>query len=872
MASNKAAYSDNSSLVSFGANESAFDRDEEPSRGAAARFDVEAPKAKGGGATFARIYKSAQSSFVVEQKTDPKTGKKMGRLKSSVVNDEGKYIWKRVAVVSALCLAVLSVVVAVSVGSWQESSRSSLGSDSSVPASFSPSPGAGPIHNPSNPVQYTSRGASSSYCAVCSNAPPRSWGWLFGWGACVCNAGWGGPCCNVPFLNAGECASYDKVGFRPTLQHGVVAGTPFHANLKTQPCSTRWSMNALGMGVAPVVVNTLYLIIEESPPQYVLDGLKNIDKNLLAKNNWSVVWDFMTMFTKIFTDDRLAEYRMMNELATCKNGQVAKDFVNDPTGLVALHTMGKCYEEEKNVLSELHGDRYKPDLVEMNNFWRLIEPSKTMMGAMVDDPKSDQVPVAWIRKDDIFGWLRVVGSNPDMLRAAKASDFGVDFDVTDDMYNQAMGESGAGTLAAALADNRLFMLDFSLLGEGVLNNSGKWLFAPKALFASVKGKPPHHLVTVAIQQFQKPSSDYPLVGAPKPSRREWSDSTLTDAERKALVRWAIAKTSVQVAESTYFEVVTHFGATHLAMEPFMMATNIALHPTHPIRKLLEPHFEGTLHINQGAVDALIAAGGVIEKIFPPPIAVAQAIAVQASKNFLQNFNDQMLPDTFVRRGTNTVPQEYPFRDDGLLLWKAISDFTTKYVTLTYKDDAAMRADPWLKCFWDMLNSPTQGTMKKTGDNNMGLLYTRSYLSKFLTLIIWTCSGQHAATNFPQRDVGSHISMNPTASWGDGKIGDPNISISKWQEMMPPMNEALDQLNTEYLLGAVHYNRLGYYSEDYKAGWFSGVYRDAELKFQADLAIVKATIDARNKVAGTMRGDGNPYTILSPENTPNSINI
>ena len=86
------------------------------------------------------------------------------------------------------------------------------------------------------------------------------------------------------------------------------------------------------------------------------------------------------------------------------------------------------------------------------------------------------------------------------------------------------------------------------------------------------------------------------------------------------------------------------------------------------------------------------------------------------------------------------------------------------------------------------------------------------------------------------------------------------------------DEALDQLNTEYLLGSVHYNRLGYYSEDFKSGWFTGVYRDAELAFQAALATVTTTIDARNKVVGTMRGDGNAYEILRPANVPNSINI
>ena len=93
------------------------------------------------------------------------------------------------------------------------------------------------------------------------------------------------------------------------------------------------------------------------------------------------------------------------------------------------------------------------------------------------------------------------------------------------------------------------------------------------------------------------------------------------------------------------------------MEPFMMATNMAFHDTHPIRKLLQPHFEGTLHINQGAVDSLISVGGVIDKIFPPPIELTQTIAVQACKDFLENFNDNAFDKAFELRGTLTLPEE-----------------------------------------------------------------------------------------------------------------------------------------------------------------------------------------------------------------------
>jgi arachidonate 15-lipoxygenase len=138
----------------------------------------------------------------------------------------------------------------------------------------------------------------------------------------------------------------------------------------------------------------------------------------------------------------------------------------------------------------------------------------------------------------------------------------------------------------------------------------------------------------------------------------------------------MAKTSVQSAESSYFEAVTHFGLTHLVcsnpylstsspaqrslspfaslaqvMEPFMIATENAFHDTHPVYKLLKPHFEGTSFMNQGAVDSLLARDGTIDKIFPPPIEVVWSIASAAARDWLGDINNVMFDVAFEQRRT-----------------------------------------------------------------------------------------------------------------------------------------------------------------------------------------------------------------------------
>jgi arachidonate 15-lipoxygenase len=674
-----------------------------------------------------------------------------------------------------------------------------------------------------------------------------------------------------------------------THEHSVMPGIPFHVDIETVPDSNAWAIDALGQGLAPVIVNMLYIDIDEFPPQYVLDSLDRVAVATNDNSYWSLVKEVFNMFYEIFTDDRLVELEMVQNLASCQG--VAGDFIKDSTGLTAISTMGRCYEEEMDALDGIYTGQYKPTLPEYNAFWRLIDSEESIMAAMVEDVQHT-VPTGWMKDDIMFGWLRRVGSNPDMLRLAKSSDIGANFPVTDAMYNQAMDQSGAGTLDAAMADGRLFIMDFALFGDGVINNNGKTLFAPKALFAVPISQAygTDGLRTVAIQQFQKPSTDYPIMGAPKPNRRIWTDASLTVSEKEELVKWVMFKTSVQVAESSYFEVVTHFGKTHMVLEPFLMATDNACHPTHPLRKLLMPHFAGTDHINQGAVDSLIAAGGTIDKIFPPPIETVQAIAIVGAREFLQDFNNQFFDTAFRNRGTwiGSKLTEYPFRDDGKMIWDATLKWTTDYLNIAYSSDSAMRADPWLKCWWDMLVSPSYGMLKNAGDVGNGALYTRGYLAKVLALIIWTGSGQHAATNFPQKDVGAHVTMNPTAAWSEGKTATIDCSASSgassatdatnavacfqpWFDMLPPLHEALDQLNTEYLLGSVHYNRLGRYEEDVSEGHFAGAYRTKELEFQSALAASDVEINGRNTVAGTMREHFN-YIIMKSANIPNSINI
>ncbi len=456
--------------------------------------------------------------------------------------------------------------------------------------------------------------------------------------------------------------------------------------------------------------------------------------------------------------------------------------------------------------------------------------------------------VAYMFQDDAeFARLRVQGPN-NMLIAAVGDALPTNFPLSESKYQAVVN---GDTLAAALADERLFLLDYTdlaVLDPGTYGTEAKYAWQPIALFAVPPGA--SSLVPVAIQCGQDPVY--------------WPIFTPTDITDK-IWGWEMAKFVVQVADGNYHELFAHLGRTHLVIEAFAVATHRHLAEVHPVWALLVPHFEGTLFINDQAATSLIAAGGPIDHIFAGTIVSSQAAAVDARLAF--DFYAKMLPADLTARGVgvDSTLADYPYRDDALLVWNAIREWARQYIDLYYASDADVTSDTELAAWATCL----AGEAKVKG---FGPVTTRSQLADICTMVMFTASAQHAAVNFPQKDImafapavtGAGWQAAPTAQRGQDKAG--------WLAMMPPMALALEQLNVLELLGSVHYRPLG----DYRSNAFPYPlwFQDPRVTgaegplawFQAALVGVEAEIVARN--AERMQ----PYPYLQPSLIPTSINI
>lgn len=467
------------------------------------------------------------------------------------------------------------------------------------------------------------------------------------------------------------------------------------------------------------------------------------------------------------------------------------------------------------------------------------------------------------QEDRAFAEHRVAGPNPLVIERVK-DQLPTNFPVTDDQYQAVMGNQDS--LAQAIQDQRLYIADYKIL-DGVKPGDfppeyTKYLCAPLALFAVPQaGNCPQSLVPVAIQCHQDPSAENPIFTPPPPETpkdRQWS--------------WLIAKTIVQIADANYHELISHLGRTHLLIEPFIIATERELAPNHPLGILLRPHFQGTLFINNAATVGLINKGGIVDATFGGTLDESLRITLEGVRGYPFSFNDSMLPKFFEQRGVDDVTKlpDYPYRDDGMLIWDAIHQWAENYISVYYHNDQDVIDDTELQHWVQSLIANDGGRMRGFGESNSSGgfdIHSKAYLIDAVTLIIFTCSAQHAAVNFAQATYMSYGPNMPLAGYQPAPKIATGATEDDYFKLLPPLEQAEGQMNITYTLGSVYYTQLGQYQEKNQPPYFTDkdVHQPLEA-FQDRLREIETIIQDRNGVRPTF------YKFLLPSLIPQSINI
>ncbi|XP_078057021.1 polyunsaturated fatty acid lipoxygenase ALOX15B-like isoform X2 [Mustelus asterias] len=476
-----------------------------------------------------------------------------------------------------------------------------------------------------------------------------------------------------------------------------------------------------------------------------------------------------------------------------------------------------------------------------------LKDSQKMWNNLEEVQKSvdlSKVPVAayvvkhW-KEDTFFGYQYMNGSNPQLIK--QCTHIPSKFPVTDEMVSSSLGPGTS--LQEELQKGNIYIVDYEIL-HGIPANSilGKqqYLEAPMCLLYS---NPENDLIPIAIQIRQEPGPQNPIF---LPSDGKYD--------------WCLAKIWVRHADAQIHQLLSHLLETHLFAEIFCVATLRKLPNAHPLFKLLMPHLKYTLHINTGARELLISDGGVIDKAFSTGGAGKVQILQRAMDQITYSY--LCLPEDLASRGVERLPKYY-YRDDALKIWFAINRFVENIVKIYYKDDATVLDDSEIQEWATEIF--TEGFLARQSSGFPTMLQTRAELIKFLTMIIFTCSGRHAAVNTGQFDWGSWMPNNPStmqkpAPSEKGKTGMFDIMCT-----LPGIQGTAIVVATIYLLSKTSPSatKLGTYVEER--------FTEAEPRacietFQKDLQQITLEIEKRNESLELK------YEYLLPDLIENSIAI
>ncbi|CAJ1933281.1 unnamed protein product [Sphenostylis stenocarpa] len=425
----------------------------------------------------------------------------------------------------------------------------------------------------------------------------------------------------------------------------------------------------------------------------------------------------------------------------------------------------------------------------------------------------------------------------------------------------------------AIKQKKLFILDYHdlllPLVEDVRKLEGTTLYGSRTVFfLTHEGT----LRPLAIE----------LTRPPMDGKPQWKQVFTPSWHSTAVWLWRLAKVHVLAHDSGYHQLVSHWLRTHCATEPYIIATNRQLSVMHPIYRLLHPHFRYTMEINALAREALINANGIIESSFTPGKHSVLLSSIVYDKHW--QFDLQSLPKDLIHRGMAvkdpTAPhglkltiEDYPYANDGLVLWDTLKTWFTEYVNHYYADSNSIQSDTELQAWWEEIR--TVGHADKKDEPWWPVLKTREDLVEILTTIAWTTSGHHAAVNFGQFSYAGYFPNRPTIARNKMPIEDP--SDPEWElflekpevtmlKCFPSQVQATTVMTVLDILSN-HSPDEEYLGQTVEPAWEEEpLVKAAFEKFRGKLIELEGVIDGRNadRTRRNRNGAGIvPYELLKP---------
>ncbi|KAM5307860.1 polyunsaturated fatty acid lipoxygenase ALOX15 [Glossophaga mutica] len=444
-----------------------------------------------------------------------------------------------------------------------------------------------------------------------------------------------------------------------------------------------------------------------------------------------------------------------------------------------------------------------------------------------------QVRDSW-KEDALFGYQFLNGANPMLLRCSSHLPARLVFPPgMEELQTQLQKELQGGTL---------FEADFSLL-DGIKANvilcKQQYLAAPLVM---LKLHPDGKLLPMVIQ-LQLPSEELPLPPLFLP----------TDPP----MAWLLAKCWVRSSDFQLHELQSHFLRAHLMAELIAVATMRCLPSIHPIFKLIIPHLRYTMEINVRARTGLISDMGIFDQVVST--GGGGHVELLRRAGLLITYRSLCPPDDLADRGLLGVKSSF-YAHDALQLWEIISRYVEGTVNLHYKTDEAVKQDLELQAWCQEI---TEVGLQGAQDQGFPTsLESQDQLCHFVTMCIFTCTGQHSSVHLGQLDWYAWVPNAPCTM----RLPPPttkDVTMETVMATLPNFHQAAVQMSLTWHLGRRQQVMvaLGQHKEEY----FSSSEHKAVLnKFREELAALDEEIKIRNAKLDM------PYEYLQPSIVENSV--
>ncbi|XP_073349231.1 hydroperoxide isomerase ALOXE3-like [Pagrus major] len=468
--------------------------------------------------------------------------------------------------------------------------------------------------------------------------------------------------------------------------------------------------------------------------------------------------------------------------------------------------------------------------------WESIDDMKKIF-SFTSTKMSEYVAEHW-KEDDFYGFQFLNGVNPNVIK--RCSELPQNFPVTEEMVKLFLEEGSS--LRNEMKKGNIFLYDQKKMdriparpydGETLCVTAGLCLFYMN---------PENKLMPIAIQLHQQPSEENPIF---LPSDLE------TD--------WLLAKVFIKNADSMDHQAVHHLMNTHFLIEVYTVATLRCFPVIHPIYKLLFPHFRYTLNVNTAGRGSLFRPEGPLSMSSLGYDGMVELMRRSLSE---LTYSSLCLPENIAARGLESIPNFY-YRDDSLKLWDIISSFVGAIVENYYPSDRDVHKDTELQDWISEIF--THGFLGNKASGFPACFHTIEEVTKFITLVIFTATAQHAAVNNGQFD---YYSWPPNASLLLHKPP-PNTkgqsSMETILETLPNVGETVSMVAMARLLSEKYSDVVpfGTYPEE---RFDEPAPKQMIKEFQAELSFLIEQIATRNSQLEV------PYTYLNPNQIENSVTI